>query len=297
MSKFDRLAVTGAVEGILRREFGRLYEWVKPDILKTVGPFEPAVFEEYDVNIQSLLSECFGFLKNSTDVELEAISSTYRVEETGARDAWRAMFANKFKELKKDEPFWAAGGFGHPDYVADFEYWGRMPSLTVSEAVSFSLGVEPKHLDYLISAEESLVHDIANPLIFAQRRAEQFKRQFHIISSTHKIKTPQLLEWVTAVDLDVHTQALEVLERFHGSCPKVVPPSKSPDKRELESVAMLFTVMAIDHLGYDPKAKRSPVPKEIADLAADIGLSVTDDTVRKYLKLGARFIPDDWEPS
>jgi hypothetical protein len=54
--------------------------------------------------------------------------------------------------------------------------------------------------------------------------------------------------------------------------------------------------MAIDQLGYNPRSARSTVPKEIAELASEMGMSVSDDTVRKFLKLGASFIPDDWEP-
>lgn len=69
-----------------------------------------------------------------------------------------------------------------------------------------------------------------------------------------------------------------------------------PDRREIDSVAQLFTAMAIDYLGYRPSDARSSIPKEIAELAASMGMTISDDTVRKYLKLGAKFIDPAWEP-
>ena len=42
--------------------------------------------------------------------------------------------------------------------------------------------------------------------------------------------------------------------------------------------------MAIDGYGYDPQAKKSDVPKVVADAISARGMDMTDDTVRKYLK-------------
>jgi hypothetical protein len=76
----------------------------------------------------------------------------------------------------------------------------------------------------------------------------------------------------------------------------VAPPTTpaEPDKREIDKIAQLFTAIAIDAYGFRPDQKRSPIPKEITDIAARLGLSVTADTVRKYLKRGASFLPPDW---
>ena len=73
------------------------------------------------------------------------------------------------------------------------------------------------------------------------------------------------------------------------------PTAKRPDKREVDKIAQILTAIAISELGYRPGAKRSPIPKEIADSAANMGLEISDDTIRKYLKIGASFLPDDWE--
>lgn len=41
--------------------------------------------------------------------------------------------------------------------------------------------------------------------------------------------------------------------------------------------------MAIDGYGYDPKASRSPIPKQIAGHLLQHGIRMDDDTVRKWL--------------
>lgn len=55
--------------------------------------------------------------------------------------------------------------------------------------------------------------------------------------------------------------------------------------------------MTIEYLGYRPGQARSPIPKEIAELAASMGLSLSTDTILKYLRIGAKFLPKDWVPT
>jgi len=44
-------------------------------------------------------------------------------------------------------PNWMLGGFGHPEYVADFEYWGQMAKFELHEALLLSVGIEPRHVE------------------------------------------------------------------------------------------------------------------------------------------------------
>ncbi len=190
MAKFDRKVITGVYEEILRKKFEKAFDWEKPEIVETVGPFTPEVFEVYEELLLTLLHGC----------------------------------------------------------------------------------------------------------------CEQFKRQFVIFSDYDKIKSGDLLQWVKHVDLDIHPKALSTLERFHGEPTKSLElqtreaPGKRPDKRELDSIASLFTAVAIEQFGYDPTAKRSPTIKEIQNLAASLGIEMSDDTIRSYLRHGTKFIDPDWKP-
>ena len=53
--------------------------------------------------------------------------------------------------------------------------------------------------------------------------------------------------------------------------------------------------MAIGGYSYDPKASKSPTAKEISDDLLRQGISVSDDTIRKWLKEAAEILPPDTE--
>jgi hypothetical protein len=53
---------------------------------------------------------------------------------------------------------------------------------------------------------------------------------------------------------------------------------------ERKSLLTMVIASATDVYGFDPADSKSPVPKQIVDAAVRIGLQMTDDTVRKWLK-------------
>jgi len=280
----------------MRHKFGALYDWEKPEFGETVGPFYPEAFDDFECSLHNLLRECFVHLKTYPDNSLPNINVPMYIRGNEEVNEWQAFAHDQFDQLKRKQPHWTLGGFGHPDKVCDFEYWARMPRLHLHEAVSLTVGVEPEYLEELLKEEESLLETISNPLVFAKRRAEQFTRQFTLGQNIRSIQTDKLLDWINAVSLAVHTEALKHLERFHGKRGKLTAPHARPDARELDSVTTLFTAMAIEQFGYDPTAKRSPTVKEIQDLAASLGITMSDDTIRHYLRRGAKFIDPEWKP-
>lgn len=60
---------------------------------------------------------------------------------------------------------------------------------------------------------------------------------------------------------------------------------KTLSTAERNTLLKLVIGMAINGYGYVPATSRSTAPKEIADDLAALGMPITDDTVRKYLKL------------
>lgn len=57
---------------------------------------------------------------------------------------------------------------------------------------------------------------------------------------------------------------------------------------EKKSLLKMIFAMAVDCYGYDPQDKRSPISTDISAAAAKADVSITDDTIRKWLKEGAR---------
>lgn len=92
--------------------------------------------------------------------------------------------------------------------------------------------------------------------------------------------------------LVVRTTALQAL-----SASLLAPVEKPVSTTERNTLLKLVIGMAVEGYKYDPKASKSTTPKEIADDLAGLGITITDDTVRKYLKEAAQaFLPESAKP-
>lgn len=95
----------------------------------------------------------------------------------------------------------------------------------------------------------------------------------------------RLQEWITKKDL----------QSLYNFSPSEV--NKSPvlqeslSTKERNTLLKLIIGMAIHGYGFDPSASKSNIPKQISDDLGLSGISVDDDTVRKYLKQAMRDTP------
>ena len=84
--------------------------------------------------------------------------------------------------------------------------------------------------------------------------------------------------------LVVRTDSLMVLRELAVEAARDKKPKATLSTRERETLLKLVIGMAIEGYRYSPDAARSEAPAEIAGDLAKQGISVTDDTVRKWLK-------------
>jgi hypothetical protein len=63
--------------------------------------------------------------------------------------------------------------------------------------------------------------------------------------------------------------------------------------KERESLLKISIGLAVGGYGYNPAEKRSPIVKEIIDDMAEVGISLSVDTLRKFLRAGAEFLPSE----
>lgn len=295
---------------ILERKFDGLLNWKVPRIEQTIGPYQPEVFIIFDKKRDALVLEAREMLSNYSDLQVLVLYDKSIPDPEELRQVWNDFKSEEIRKLKRQRPAWYRGGFGNPDYRADFEYWGQMENYSFHEALLLSVGVEPEHLDedWLLDAKKEMKREkLIAPVEFLVKRHEQFFRKFPRGPSGFAYVPPAFLwNWFEDVGMAVDVDFREALRRRvtpreenDSSKERSVttdPVAPKPDPREIDKIVQLFAAMAIDQLGYRPDAARSPVPKEIADLAASMGLSISDDTVRKYLRRGAAFIPKDWKP-
>lgn len=286
---------------MMRRKFGDLFGWTRPDIERTVGPYDPFVFVRFDERRQLLLDDCAARLSHFAEDEVEDMLAQRPEEMSQGAKAWWDHRSDEISRLGRMIPPWHAGGFGHPGYVAEFDHWCKMSRLEIEEVLCLSVGIEPENFSK--SALENLAREEPSKLWmtlhFLVRRYEQLKRKFDPGKNNWTVQPKQFVAWAQQVQFETHPEFLRLLSQYH------LPPQPTEthagvtadaDKREVDKIAQLFTAMAMEYLGYDPSQARSPTTKEIGDIAAGMGMSISEDTIRKYLKRGARFIPRDWKP-
>jgi len=287
---------------VLESGIGSLLEWQAPNIEKTVGPYDPKFFEDHqsflDMKIEAGISKLIAY----RDDQIAILQSNSIDDPENIRDDWKVWVReNVAAARKRNPPPWHAGGFGHPDYVADFDYWAKMPSFSIEEVLSLSIGIEPNHFGKkeIEGLRGKAFENLWPSLQFLLRRHEQLRRQFDPQRQQWKVSANRFLVWVREMEFEAHPEFIRLLEKHYAENVTQNASTGSPqrtDPREVDSIAQLFTAMAVACYDYKPGQARSPVTKDITELAASMGLTISEDTVRKYLRRGAEFISDDWEP-
>lgn len=285
---------------LLVNKLGDLLSWKKPELTSSIGPTDLGVFDQFDLQRRELISTCVEKLISITDDEIGSMIDGGN--STSDAQAWRKFLLDDVEALRRRTPPWHAGGFGHPDHRADFSYWTKMPKFDLGELTCLSVGISPTEFSWeqLFKMTKSRERAQFRPAVdFLVKRFEQLLRKFGLHGPDSSVRPADFIEWATQFEFEVDPGFWEPLKRFH--VPKKAPEvaagrAVKPDKREVDSIAQLFTAMAIEQFGYDPRQARSPITKEIGDLAAGMGMSISDDTILKYLRIGASFIPETWSP-
>lgn len=291
---------------LLQQKLGDLLNWTVPDVVESVGPFTPNAFDAFDELRRFVISACRERIAGYSEHEIAVLTSGARDDPDGKAliDAWHRFLSGEIDKLDRNKNRWWSCGFGHPDHAADIEYWSKMPEFSIEELLFLSLGVEPGHLgkEFMNSLMGARHGDLDKQLQFLQRRNAQLLRVFIRGEYPRPVRAKHFLEWVDQVGFEVHRDFLAQLREIHhptSAFRQLAPTDRGldlqPDKREIDTMAQLFTAIAIDQFGYDPTARRSPIPREIAEILAKLGLEISDETVRKYLRRGARFLPEGWK--
>lgn len=261
------------------------------------------LFADIEAQRTAICSE----LNKLTPEELKAGFSEHGKPLTEFWTAWaskkRAMIKTEFGEVQG----WLGLQFFPEKFPAKFDHWAKAAFFTMDEAVWLSLGLEPvTELDRLLKpAGRTSVADSAASK-FVKDHFMLFARELNPHHHKGSFQASTILTWINRVELEVHPGYRRMLELMVNRASKddmtpIPAQGQTPAKdekvegREKTSLAKLLLAMAITEYGYDPTARRSPIPREIQDIAARLGLEVSQDTIRHYLQLGARHLPPDWK--
>jgi hypothetical protein len=208
--------------------------------------------------------------------------------------------------------------FGLPDREklwqdASYDTWARAPFWSADECAALALGKDPGQISglamellYGTARFGSRLKHIYEEILKAQANKELHDRirpvEFLAWAKEKKIHFPDQLE-VAVSDNEADVVALQrrnkklrdeiqklryQQDRLRGANP---PQPKEPPTelslKERRSLHRLVVGMAVAGYRWDPKAARSPVPKEIAHDLKKHGLDLDQDTVLKYLREAA----------
>ncbi|WAP69948.1 hypothetical protein [Jiella pelagia] len=213
---------------------------------------------------------------------------------------------------------------------ANYEYWFRLAKWTYEEAAFLSVGCEPESAArYLAFNGHIAPSGSSAELIYTnfrkayQSRRGLFRKAFRQLSDSDSLSVNKILNYLLGMNIEIHPgirafdQKKNIIDRgpvveyllnaaHHftptyidaqfdptASNPHVQKSGKRPSAvtREHESLLKLVIGLAIGGYGYVPNSNRSPIHKEIADELERLGIPLTDDTIRKYLREGAELLP------
>lgn len=288
------------VQKLIEGVFEKYVDW-KP-IVETaeIGPYDQELCDVFQNDVRKTIEIVRDRLTNPAN----KLVDPYLVDLDDPRHCtfyhWKNVFKEELGWLINNEPKWYLVSLAHPSKVPDLTYWQLMPKISADEATHLSIGLEPGTFseDELNDIEES-PSGLAT-FEYIKRRRQLIRRVFHSRKLGNGMDFTDLVRWISGSGLEAPKALLDFATALDIE-PKSVKPEdgggqKRSHKREIDSISQLFVAMAIEYYGYDPRSARSPIPKEIANLCADLGIDLTDETVRKYLRRGAQFIPKDWSP-
>jgi hypothetical protein len=298
-------------EGRKTLNFYILYN-VSP-VLAAFPPEEPPLLGEAFAGTSSRFFERLGkfrsqAVKQLTAMPFEILSASFTDRGkplTPEQEVWQLRLKDEFRLRFSDLSPWILALVQRQRTFARYDYWAKAAYLSVEEVLWLGVGLEPlpeftQLLDWP-SHKDGKVDDVVEHV---KAQCELLRRNF---GSGRNLDPRAVQTWAEAVGYDLHPgfrrmvhgiTARQAQTSTGTSEPSTLPEqqtAKGMDAREKLSMAKLLTAIAIDAYGYDPDAKRGPIPKELEGIAARLGLELTHDTIRSYLRLGAGQLPKDWK--
>jgi hypothetical protein len=262
-----------------------------------------------------LLKRTFGEASDEVIVALErmsddSLSDFQSMISNGSRiseSSVGAISADRISRLHRFIPPPVAYGFGHPSYTARFNHWARMPRLSLHEVSLLSLGADPSRIkdDKFAELKKTLGKGkslwAAHASFLEQR--EIFSRCFQHTGFGYASEgIARIKRWIDDLDIQVHPHFYEGLEaRIAQKHVEVVAtnattPEQSLNRvsdQETETLYKLIAAMAIKGYKFVPDAKRNQATADIQSDLDQLGISLDQKTILKWIRIACDVIPKD----
>ncbi len=300
------------IQRIIEGALGDLASWQRPISLPSVGPEFPEVYGQFEHDLSQWRAETEERLAlwslralGEISPQSEAPKLNPLFDEQGRlRSAAIAL-----RRLKARVPQDFVGGWAVAGKEIDLPYWTSFTTVSLGDLAFLSLGREPRKANFHAVCETYGRSDEGDALLyFLEDRLELIANAMGLDPQDHvaKVDLRAFFDWVEETQLPIDLAFHQSLRnRFRPATlatkTEALPDTSESDTstlklepRERVSLAKLITAMAIESYGYEPATCRSSVPKKIEDIALRLGLEITADTIRKFLREGSQYLPSGW---
>jgi hypothetical protein len=197
----------------------------------------------------------------------------------------------------------------------DFTYWGNVPYWKIEEATALILGHDPEEFgpssriglqNLPLSREYNKLQELAHRATqTGQLPLHPSPQEFLAWARRNSLSFPPELEKAVFLDAsniidwqDRHEKLLKLYEKTKVELAglretELLNKGETVSAKERSSLLKLVIGMAVAGYRYDPQAKRNEASAEIAGDLARLGIPLDPDTVRKWLREAAQYLPHD----
>jgi hypothetical protein len=190
------------------------------------------------------------------------------------------------------------------DHAKEVEVWLERQTWTFVEAAYLLAGLIPRGYDPLdpVEDETGLAPLIGPDDLYGQIGAAQ--AWYRDLKDAAQLKRIEVLSSRTLRLADTRVEPLVCIS-WAKTRPRPLPEyfqaltmagrdtTESLGQSERASLLKLVITMAIDGYKYEPTSRKSPLASELTDAAQKLGLTLTDDTARKWLKQASELLSTD----
>jgi hypothetical protein len=285
MTEDERIEI---IEGALAKEYSGIWHWEPTPIDNPYGPDDRDKIAKFAERIQGMRKACIEALLELPDEELTMIRDFKREPMEISTWPWSELLPERLHpaRLASRQPGRLAYGFGHPHFRADFDYWAKLPNLTLMEATLLSVGTNPNFLDQdeIYKLKKEKPEKLWASLRFLLERYDLLFRVFpSALMGKGPMSTARFYDWVKEVDLDIHPDfRMALSRRFDGTVRSTSTADATPSEKV--SLLKMIAAMAVEQYGYDPSAQKNDAVKALCDDLDGLGIGLDPKTIRKWLK-------------
>ena len=239
-------------------------------------------------------------------------------------DMIQGLYNIEYEKAKEEQE---AKHFYHKTHAdADFIYWSKMQEWSIEEGIALIHGKDPKTVNYSSLKRSAPLSDLRkqfDEIIELAKRSVKWKKLYDPALPSLFIKWAKDNGFEAPLELDRQVlkrkgntvdwkkQYDDLLKLNNGNVGKadkliadqrnVIDGLKLPihnksdlNTKEKTSLLKILLGLTLTNYEYNPNASRNSTAREIASDLELQGLSVDEDTIRKWLNQSKEYLPDTW---